>query len=186
MFVIQIGGEDGITDSHRGVDEVYELVVNNKWYAVILEPNPRHFEDLKRNYKKEDRVTLIPMAVSEEDKKVKFFDCEMPGASTLIEDVLSKNNYHNGRSKNYKMIMVQGININTLLQQYNRPDYLVIDAEGFDGTIIEMLDFKKFKIPKIRFEFSHIKMEQLGRVCLKLIKLDYTLTHDRADIVATL
>ena len=76
-----------------------------------------------------------------------------------------------------------------LLDKYGVPDYLVIDAEGYDGTILEMLDLDKYQIPKIRFEFAHlehgeVQQAQLGRVCLKLIKDGYVLSHDMADIIA--
>jgi len=74
--------------------------------------------------------------------------------------------------------------IHTVLDDYGTPDYLVIDAEGFDGLILESLNLDQYPIHKIRFEFSHMDDDQLGRVCLKLIKQDYVLSHDKADIVA--
>jgi FkbM family methyltransferase len=191
MFVVQIGGADGKTDSHRDVDEVWELVTEKGWRAVILEPSPRHFKQLKQTYKKEEKVSLLEFAVAEHHGTTTFYDCELFGASTLIEKVLEKNHYHDGKSKNYKPITVECTHINTLLTQFGTPDYLVIDAEGYDGYIIEMLDLKQFQIPKIRFEFAHIEhgpeqQAQLGRVCLKLIKAGYKLEHDKADIVAKL
>jgi FkbM family methyltransferase len=188
MLVVQIGASDGKFDYHRGIDEVYELITRHNWNGILLEPNPRHFKELLETYKNyKDRVSLLEYAIAENTGKIQFFDCELDGASTLIESVLSKDNYHRGKSKNYKIIAVNALDINTLLAQHTNNimlDYLVIDAEGMDGTIIEMLDFEKYPIPKIRFEFSHISMEQLGRVCLKLIKLDYVLSHDKADIIA--
>jgi FkbM family methyltransferase len=188
MLVIQIGASDGKFDYHRGVDEVYELITKHNWNGILLEPNPRHFQELLETYKNhKENVLLLEYAIAERVGEVKFFDCELDGASTLIENVLARNNYHDGKSKNYTAITVNSLDINTFLERYTYnivPDYLVIDAEGMDGTIIEMLDFEKYPIPKIRFEFSHILMEQLGRVCLKLIKLDYILIHDKADIIA--
>ena len=54
--------------------------------------------------------------------------------------------------------------------------------------VIIMLSYynlNKYPIPKIRFEFTHIYFDQLGKVCLKLLKAGYVLEHDKADIVAT-
>lgn len=185
MFVIQIGAQDGISDCHRGVDEVWTGVTKLGWHGVLVEPSPKHFNELSDNYKDYiDKVVLCNYAINTYNGKTIFYDCEETGASTLIESVLIKNNYHDGKAKNYKQITVPCITINTLLEQYGVPEYLIIDTEGFDGCIIEELDFTKYPIPKIRFEFSHITEEQLGRVCLKLIKLDYVLSHDMADIIA--
>jgi FkbM family methyltransferase len=194
MFVIQIGAGNGNTDKHRGVDEVWEGVTQHGWKAVILEPSPKHFYNLERNYygyreAGTEQVILLQMAVAEYRGIIDFYDCEMDETSTLIEKVLARNNYHNGKTKNYQKIEVLCTTINDLLQTYGLPDYLVVDTEGFDCNIVNMLDLKHYPIPKIRFEFSHMERDQdalaeLGKACLKLIKADYTLTHDMADIVA--
>lgn len=179
MFVIQIGASDGKYDYHRGIDEVWDGIINHGWHGVLIEPNPRHFIELHQTYKEYlDKVKLLNCAISTYDGTDTFYDCIIDGNSSLKEEIVLKN------SKDYKPIIVNCQTINTLLSTTGIPDYLVIDAEGSDGDIIEMLDFVNFPIPKIRFEFSHLSMEQLGRICLKLIKLDYNLSHEKADIIA--
>jgi FkbM family methyltransferase len=179
MFVIQIGASDGKYDYHRTIDEVWTGITQLGWTGVLIEPNPRHFIQLQQTYRDYlNKIKLLNCAINIYDGNTTFYDCVIDGNSSLKEEIVLKN------SINYKPITVDCKTINTLLWMTGIPDYLVIDAEGSDGDILEDLDFIKYPIKKIRFEFSHLDMKQLGRVCLKLIKLDYILSHDKADIVA--
>jgi FkbM family methyltransferase len=183
MFIIQIGACDGKTDVHRNIDEIWTGVTQHGWHGILLEPNPRHFQQLQDTYRNYlSRVELLNIAINKDGGTADFYDCAIHGNSSLKENIVIKN------SNDYKKITVRCITINNLLCgakiKNGLPNYLVIDAEGSDGDIIEDLDIKRFPIPKIRFEFAHMEMEQLGRVCLKLIKHDYTLTHSKADIIA--
>lgn len=188
MLIMQIGASDGKTDVHRGVDEVYKLInsrVDN--LGILLEPNPEAFDQLVINYNNcNGRVLLLNAGVLAENAYTDFYICqgEMTGASTCKEELVARNNYYNGKTKDAIKTKIWCYGINDLLKLFNLPDYLVIDAEGCDGDIMEAIDLVRYRIPKIRFEFSHIKMEQLGRVCLKLIRANYVLSHDKADIVA--
>lgn len=179
MFVIQIGASDGKYDYHRKIDEVWDGIINKGWTGILLEPNPRHFKELQRTYANYlDKVKLLQVAIAPYCGITTFYDCAIDGNSSLKEEVVLKN------SKDYKSITVCCMTINDILNINILPDYLVIDAEGSDGDILEQLNLTKYPIPKIRFEFSHLSMLQLGTVCLKLIKLDYVLSHSKADIIA--
>lgn len=189
--IMQIGAADGKIDAHRGIDEVYTLLKNtNSNIGVLFEPNPVLYKKLIENYDKEikeGRVVCYNVAISDCNNLNMPFYCvigDMEQASTCNESILTKKNYYDGKTKEYDTIIVSAIDINKAIEYDGMPDYLVIDAEGYDGNILEHLNLNKYPIPKIRFEFSHMEEAQLGRVCLKLLKREYVLSHDGADIVA--
>lgn len=191
MFVIQIGAADGKHDYHRGVDEVWELVTKKNWKCYLIEPNPETFGKLLDNYSTLTRplgdILMMQCAVANYNGKSDFYVTpDAPEASTLLFTILDKKDYHNGTTKKTEKITIQCKRLQSIIEEQHLPlpDYLVIDAEGCDGDIIEDLDLDKYPIPRIRFEFSHIEDAQLGRVCLKLIKHEYVLSHDKADIIA--
>lgn len=40
-------------------------------------------------------------------------------------------------------------------------DYLKIDVESYDAKIVKAIDFKRFKIDKIEFEYTHLTTTEL-------------------------
>ena len=59
MFVVQIGAYDGVSDVHRDMDTVYDLITKRGWQGTLIEPNPEAFAQLKQNYAGYNNVKLL-------------------------------------------------------------------------------------------------------------------------------
>src|SRR5271166_6236149 len=99
MLVVQIGAYDGISDVHRDVDTVYNLITKKGWQGILVEPNPEAFAKLKVNYSGYNNVQLFQLAIANWTGTATFFVCEdMAQASSLDRTILSRNNYHDGKT----------------------------------------------------------------------------------------
>ena len=114
-----------------------------KGYDVIaLEPAPRVFGELVKNFIYNPRVTPLRYAVSGSDYvTVEFYEADEDGLSTLNQDWLTKDNMpYNG--KPYRTIKATTITIDTLALKYGTPDLIKIDVEGAEWSVFKGLSSK--------------------------------------------
>jgi FkbM family methyltransferase len=140
--------------------------------CLIVEPNIAPFLQLTYNYKNESKFTFKNCVISESDDYVDFYtdDSGNSESSSLIE-----SNYLAHQNKGYKKIKVKSYNPNTLLQG-NIPDYIHIDAEGYDGNIIMLLNDEILNSVKfIIWEHIHLSEEMKSSVSLKLAEHGFTI-----------
>ena len=81
---------------------------------------------------------------------------------------------HNIPSDKIEYRMVNCMKLSDLLDKYKikELDYLFIDAEGSDADILLSLDFSRYKVKNIVFEYWHIDHPQIwnGKKTEKLIR----------------
>jgi len=155
---IEIGGYDGITGSNT-----YFLEKYLNWDGIIVECNPYLIDKCKQNR----NCIICDKAIYKNDNEVVTFKIpmgsEIPGGKAQlggIKNELKKESivtFHNSYVNSID-ISVNTININTLLQKHQiyEIDYLSIDVEGSELTILKTWNFNKHKVKFITVEHGNV------------------------------
>jgi len=119
----------------------FTLAALAKGYRVIaLEPAPRVFAELVQNFIYNPNVIPLKMAVSDADnERLKFYEAEEDGLSTLNIDWLTKDGMPY-QGKPYRQCEVSTITPNTLCEVYGVPDLIKIDVEGAEWSVFNGLN----------------------------------------------
>jgi FkbM family methyltransferase len=107
-------------------------------YRVIaLEAAPRVFGELVNNFIYNPDVVPLRMAVSDKDgERLKFYEADEDGLSTLNKDWLTKEGMPYA-GKPYKECEVSTITLDTLCEVYGNPDLIKIDVEGAEWQVMK-------------------------------------------------
>jgi len=196
-FVIQIGANDGISfDDTRGFLDMY------KWPALLVEPIPEIFEELKSNFSDRDNYIFEQSAIVSSDGPVVMLNVSKdtinthdlhPGykgmsalyplkngfGSDYERDIYVKNNL----SQN---ITVNGITFNSLLSKHNVThfDVFICDAEGHDWEIFKQIDLDSYRPKIIRLEYMNLTDSEKSSVVHKLTSHNYEYEINGQDIDA--
>ena len=103
--------------------------------VIALEPAPKIYFELVKNFIYEPRVKPLKYAVSDKDNDVvTFYECVEDGLSTLNIDWLTKEGmpYY---GKEYRSVSVNTITIDTLVGMYGEPHLMKIDVEGAEWNV---------------------------------------------------
>lgn len=160
MKIIQIG-------ANNGNDITYDFIKdhsNDIELVVLVEPIP--FADIQgelfTKYKSINNSHIEKIAITpEEDKQLLtlYFNpnSNYEVSSTSLEHVKIHNKDLNLKSPPLS-IEVPCCTINELIEKYNIKDldYLFIDTEGMDYSIIKSINFNKYSIKNILFEGAHL------------------------------
>jgi FkbM family methyltransferase len=188
MNIVQIGCNDCN-------DHVYDFIKNNeqqisKFVVVDALPKCVKIAELKYSFLK-DRVVTLNCAVGVKNEIVKFYypkndECSLFSSvnpeQPINHQVININSFH-----------IPCISINDFLSSFDfdAVDRFYIDVEGLDVPILLDLDFDKFKIGYIEFEFIHSdgtlnRGQNFIKLLDKLLNLGYTLVKQSDyNIVAT-
>lgn len=109
-----------------------------KGYAVIaVEPAPRVYAELVKNFIYNPSVLPLRYATSERDYElVEFYECVEDGLSTLNKDWLTKETMPYA-GKEFRTIQATTITIDTLARTYGTPDLIKIDVEGGEWATLK-------------------------------------------------
>jgi FkbM family methyltransferase len=132
----------------------FTLAALGKGYDVIaIEPAPKVFGDLVKNFIYNPRVTPLRFAVSATDyERVEFYEAEEDGLSTLNQDWLTSDAMpYNG--KPFKTIAATTITLDKLALIYGVPDLIKIDVEGAEWHVFKGLSSK---MGTIAFEWTDV------------------------------
>ena len=175
--VIQIGANDGVA-----FDDLNYFIKKFKTNSILVEPIKEIYEKLKNNYKNFSFVKLENSAISDDntinylykvDKKfLIFYGNHIPAISSFDKKHLIKHNVKNSHIKKEK---VKSLTIKELLKKYNITslDLFFVDAEGYDGNIVnDFLDKTNFR-SIIIFEYIHIDDKIFKSLIKKLLTKKY-------------
>jgi FkbM family methyltransferase len=180
MNIIQIG-------CHDGDDHVFNFISSNRdkiSRAVLVEPLHEKIEEAKIRYKDFKFVEFLELAVVDFEGKneVSFFFPEDLRHSQISSISLSHVEKHIGGVKEIK---VKCLNIKDFLIRLNMPtiDRFYIDTEGLDCKLIKQIDFSKYDIRYLEYEYVHSDgtdcYGENGRsVELMLLLMGYQKTHN--------
>ena len=174
MILVQIG-------TCRADDNVFEFVNSGIKIdkLILVEPMKIHNEKIIDSYKNIKNVFLENVAITTDGKnEISFYYHENDGpyyevASTEINHILK----HGYTIDKVIEIKVKSININQLFEKHNLKDidFLVIDSEGLDDSIIKTINFEKYNISEIYFEYLHLKNNDVYEF---LEKMGYDIIRD--------
>jgi FkbM family methyltransferase len=142
---IDIGAHDPIIGNNT-----YGLYRNGS-RGVLVEPNPDLTPELRAS-RPEDVVLEIGIGAQAEDEEANYYIVEGDGqGNTFSEDQVRRLRTEYGRDIVKQVIKRHLVNINKVLGEHfpaGAPDVFSTDTEGYDLTILQSLDFGRFR-PKI-------------------------------------
>ena len=165
-FFLEIGAADGVNSSNT-----FLIEKNLNWNGIVCDPLPTWHESLEKN-----RKCIIDKRCVYESSNLEmiFEDCyKNPGISGLKKE-LDMDHNHNLR-KDSKSIKVKTVSINDLLEEHNAPkniDYISIDTEGSEFSILKELDLTKYNVSIFTIEHNFIE-EKRNKVRQLLEKNNY-------------
>jgi len=150
-------------------DTLLYLAKNYFWKGIIVEPIPEVFACIERH----QNCFYENCAISENDgAKDFFYYSQITGWGSLDRKHVEKL----GIDKNkLNVIKVKNLTFDSLCSKYklSKIDLLKIDTESYDGKIIKSIDFIKYDIKEIIFEYEHLSKKELNATQDYLIKNNY-------------
>ena len=192
-YYIQIGAGAGDQDERASYQDgftnfVKKITKKQSDRFLIVEANPLNLDKLRICWKDFLNLKIYNIAIVNDnfkDNHINLFYTKEDGpcyqVTSIYEDHVKK---HYPQSEILK-IKVSTIKINDFLNQnvgLNKIKYLAIDVEGIDFDLLMDLDFKKFDIENISFEFIHFNKQQTIKVFKKLLHNGYTYCGKGFDI----
>ncbi len=141
---IDIGANDGVTGSNS------KLLEDLGWKGLLVEPNPMLQDELKRN---RPNGNIKQVAISN-DQEVTFNCVEGEGNLHGLSRIDSSEEFISHVQKHGGKVVQHKVQCKTLTQLINESgldegiDFLSIDVEGHELTVLETLDFKSHR-PKL-------------------------------------
>jgi len=189
---IQIGAFDGIE-----CDPLRKYLLKYNWQGVLMEPQPKPFGKLKKEYEGRPGLNVLNAAISKTSGQTALFILEgddLPewskGMASFDKHNILKHDYlFPGIEKYIRKIEIETISFEEIfkMNSLQRLDLLQVDTEGFDAEIIFMFPFNKLKPSIIHFESKHIKKPNLEKLLDFLIENGYRFAYDgQEDMVAVL
>jgi FkbM family methyltransferase len=146
-FFVEFGATDGVTLSNSWLlEKAYE------WNGILAEPARCWHTKLQTN-----RTCKIDTSCvwSKGGDQLEFNETSSQELSTI--DSFSGSDGHSSDRENGKKYLVETITLNELLEKHSAPreiDYLSIDTEGSELTILRSFDFRKYSINLITVEHN--------------------------------
>jgi len=122
--LLDIGGYDPFVFSNS------RCLIENGWFATIVEPAKKQFEKFVKQYEGNPKINLINKAVSVKNGIAKFYECE-DAVSTLSET--HKEIWEN--NVKYKEIEIETISMDSLLAEVGQVTFLNLDVEGVNYNL---------------------------------------------------
>lgn len=153
-FFIDVGANDGVS-----INSTYFLEKHLEWSGICLEPLERRYLELVKN---RPRSICLNKALYNKNGVISFRDVSgYPEMLSGIEECYSDNHKqriaHESNFDNNKVITVECINFDKLIEDYNikKINYLKIDTEGSEFEILKSLNFEKVDIEVIDVENNY-------------------------------
>lgn len=129
--LLDIGANDGKTFSNS------LALIDRGWTGFLYEPSPSAFAACKELHKNNKKVKVINKAITESPMRMTFYDC--------VDTLLSSTNLDLVKSWNrpFTEIKVDCISFSDIKC---KPNFINIDAEGMDFTILKQIDLTDVKM----------------------------------------
>src|SRR5579859_1496536 len=191
---MQIGSNDGLTN-----DLIRNLVIENDWEGVVIEPVRFVFDKLPLNYREaKGRIFFENIAISDKQGSQVFYEIreqkDISGLPSWYDQLSSFNKEiilkHKSVIPNIEEmiseVMIQTDTVENVLQKYGiqKVDVIHMDTEGYDAQIIAGINFSRIKPDIILFENRHLSQDDFRKTCKKLIKNGYVNFYNYTDTLA--
>ena len=179
MCLIQIGSGSANLDTNiQDGFSNYIISKNIQKKVFIIEANSIHINNLKKFYEKNKNVKIFNLAIIPDDiniERMDFFYCleDYPNYQIFSNSKsFVKKHFPNGKIEK-KSVECSMISNFFEKNNINKIDYLSIDIEGMDYSVLINLDLKKIEIENISFEHLHLTFWQKIKIVTKLINNGY-------------
>ncbi len=159
-YFVEFGAGNGIDDSNT-----YLLEKEHGWSGIVAEPNPVHWEALKRNRKCYISTKCI---TSVSNETVTFIQADDPIYSSMEKYALM--DMHAEARRHGTKIVVETLSLTDLLIGAKAPkkiDYLSIDTEGSELEILTNFDWSAYDIRMISVEHNFTPHREMIFALLK-------------------
>jgi len=142
-FCVDVGAANGIRYSNSRY-----LIEELNWSAVLIEPHPTFFDELKELYKNTDTVSLLNIAAHSKTGKLPFYVYgrdEHAQVSTLSESFKERVINIHGNKYEDEPTIVNVESLKNILKDLPFVDFLSIDCEGVDMEVIKSNDWEMYR-----------------------------------------
>jgi FkbM family methyltransferase len=170
-FFIELGACDGLYLSNT---LFFEKTL--KWQGICIEPNNNYFKKLKENRScnvSNELISSVP------DKEVDFSICD--AASGIIDNNIGPF------TKKETIVKKKTTTLDRVLETFNAPsviDYLSLDVEGHEYSILSTFPFEKYKFRCLTVEHNapHVGPVQQNLIREILEKNGYKYVKGNDDV----
>jgi len=152
-FFVEFGAADGVTGSNT-------LLLEHAfgWRGILAEPNPVWHAELARN--RTARIDHRCVFKTTGDH-VRFAATKYPALATIAEYAASDG--HADSRTEHHILQIETVSLNDLLLMHEAPraiDYVSIDTEGSELSILEGFDFDRWDVKLFSIEHNMTEQEQ--------------------------
>lgn len=187
---IQIGANDGVSN-----DPIRDHVLRCGWKGLLIEPDPRMFAQLCKNYAGRKDLKILNRAVGTGEPMDFYFikggEGGVPswatGLGSFSKEVLLS--HAKAWPQIDKYLLVRKIDTITPTQMFSElgcagVDLLVMDVEGYEWEILRNIDLIRHPIDCIYYESKHIPRKVHEKVLEYLVDYGYQVGVGGIDTVA--
>lgn len=154
------------------------LFYSDNSVGTLVEPDP-YFANLIRKKRSRDNVLEYGVHFSGE-KTAEFYILDSPTLNTFSKNEMER--YVQMGHELDKTIVVNLMNVNEILSQTGKLDFLNLDIEGLDLQILKMIDWKKYRPKSICVETINYENQKEPKKQMEIIKYmeeqDYSVYAD--------
>ena len=187
--LLQIGANDGVQQ-----DPVRPILVERGLRAILVEPIPEVYEQLRANYSGFAHVETVNSAIGTSDGKLKLYMLNpgSAGESSLIAsfDEASVENFRQMWKlprEQMAAMEVPCLTVKTILAKsgLTRVNIAAVDTEGMDHLICRQLLDLDPPPEIIHFEYANCPEFEVRDVLSQLQRMNYAVARSGLDMTAT-
>ena len=192
--ILQVGAFDGVSN-----DPVHELIRTfPQVRAVLLEPQPAPYTALQRLWHDDPRVVTLQAAlaadcrerplyvIAESHAHLHPFAGQVASFSRGHVETACRRYMWRPPADAVTSVPVATIDWRTLVARHGPFDLVVIDAEGYDGEIVHLIDLSEHPPGIIIYEHCHLTRRMRRRCRDRLQRAGYLVRHvNKTDTLAT-
>lgn len=138
--------------------------------VICAEPGTNTFVELKRRFDFDDRIVLLPVALSNNIGEIDFYEASAHTVSTADTEWISASRF--AGQYTWTPVKKNATNLTQLIDTYGIPLFIKIDVEGYELQVIKGLH-KKINCT-IGFEWAEEKWPDVKATVAYLQGLGYT------------
>ena len=184
---VQIGANDGVS-----FDSLYEFVCNRMSRGLVVEPLPRFFESLRKNYEGYPAIKPVQCAIHPSETSAVIYsvdperESEVPEFARGIGSFLPDHFKKTGVPED--LIVTEEVPCRPLMELVEEEGMLdaaliQIDVEGFDFEVLKMIDFERFSPAVIKYEHEGLSGEDQAAARKLLENQGYQVQVIKTDTV---
>ena len=149
-FFVEFGATDGVSLSNSWL-----LEKKLNWRGILVEPAKIWIDNLKANRTCQIDIRCVSNTSGD---VIEFLEANSAELSGILKHVHASDWAGKSREINCKKYNVETVSLSDLLEQHSAPeviDFLSVDTEGSEFSILSAVDFNKWKFRVITVEHNY-------------------------------